>query len=105
MFEAAHGGHVAVAELLIAAGADVNLRNKNQYGPGATPLHCAALTGNLEAVQLLLEHGADKELEMIFGDFGLCRPEYVVCLGFEREARSRHAENHKNKKAIKALLR
>ena len=56
---AACSGHVAVAEMLIAAGAEVNLANNY----GMTPLHWAARNGHLEVVQLLLRHGADKELK------------------------------------------
>ena len=56
---AACSGHVAVAEMLIAAGAEVNLANNY----GMTPLHWAARNGHLEVVQLLLRNGADKELK------------------------------------------
>jgi len=40
---------------LLAAGADVSLRNRD----GATPLHAAARAGNVPAVELLLQHKAD----------------------------------------------
>lgn len=45
----------AVAELLIAKGADVNARTKD----GSTLLHTMAWNGNKEMVELLLENGAD----------------------------------------------
>jgi ankyrin repeat protein len=55
---AAWKGHLAVAELLLDAGADVNARNQNEHY-GDTPLHAAA-HGNQRAVaELLIERGAD----------------------------------------------
>ncbi len=47
--------HLAIAELLLARGADVNAKQEG----GFTPLHEAALQGNDEMIQLLLAHGAD----------------------------------------------
>jgi ankyrin repeat protein len=55
---AAWKGHVAVAELLLEAGADVNARSRNEHY-GDTPLHAAA-HGNQRAVaELLIARGAD----------------------------------------------
>ena len=58
---------------------------------GGTPLHCAAGYGQLEVVQLLLRHRADKELKNNNGD----KPVDVVC--------GHGDEQHKA--AITALLR
>ena len=65
------------------------------------------MIGHLEAVQLLLEHGANKELECtrIWGDDSKHAPREVVCLKFESETDSEYAERSKNKAAITALLR
>ena len=41
--------------MLISNEADLNLGNSN----GSTPLHLAALWGNVDCVQLLLENGSD----------------------------------------------
>lgn len=54
---AVYGGNTAVLELLLDAGAEVNLA---PIGHG--PLHAAVLRGNLEAVTLLLSRGADPNL-------------------------------------------
>jgi uncharacterized protein len=47
--------NVAIPELLIKHGAQVNARQEG----GFSPLHAAAQSGNLELAKLLLEHGAD----------------------------------------------
>src|SRR5262249_46463354 len=52
---AAAEGHAAVVKMLIAAGADLNVRVKS----GFTPLLFAARDGRLEAVRALLEARAD----------------------------------------------
>lgn len=44
--------------MLLAAGADVNARNHD----GDTPLTNAACWGSRKVVELLLAHGADREL-------------------------------------------
>jgi len=54
---AAHGGHKEVAELLIAAGADVNARDED----GKTPFDVAS---NDETADLLREHGAKTGAEL-----------------------------------------
>lgn len=48
--------HVEIVKLLLAHGADPNMKNKWK----TTALHIAAFIGNLDACKLLLEHGADK---------------------------------------------
>ncbi len=50
-------GHPAVAETLIAHGAEVNARSRN--AAQNMPLHAAAAGRNGEAVRILLEHGAE----------------------------------------------
>jgi hypothetical protein len=53
LMKAVSRNHVGVAKALLAAGANVNL----DWG-GLTPLHEAAAGGGLDAVRLLLKHGA-----------------------------------------------
>jgi ankyrin repeat protein len=48
-------GHAEVARLLLDSGADATLANDNMF----TPLHCAAQSGHLDLVKLLLERRAD----------------------------------------------
>jgi ankyrin repeat protein len=50
-------GHPALAETLIAQGAQVNARSRN--AAQNMPLHAAAAGRNGEAVRILLEHGAE----------------------------------------------
>ena len=52
---AAAGRHIEICRLLIAAGADVNAKQRN----GFTPLHAAAQHGDVELMELLLSAGAD----------------------------------------------
>ena len=51
---AALEGHIEVAQLLLARGADVNV-----VAIGTTPLHLSVEYGHLEMVELLIEQGAD----------------------------------------------
>jgi ankyrin repeat protein len=51
-------GHIAVVELLIARGADVNSRNDDEL----TPLQVAVSNGNLEIAKVLIAHHADSKL-------------------------------------------
>ena len=57
MYFAAIGGSVAVADMLLAAGADVNAKAE-----AAAPLHGAVMGGNREMVSFLIESGADASL-------------------------------------------
>lgn len=50
------GPQPGIARLLVAAGADVNMRQQ----AGFTPLHEAAHIGDVDLCKLLLEHGADR---------------------------------------------
>ena len=59
---------------------------------GWTTLHDTARSGRLEVVQLLLRHGADKELKNSDGE----KPVDVVC---------RWTSDKQHKAAITALLR
>ncbi|KAK1793474.1 hypothetical protein P4O66_011855, partial [Electrophorus voltai] len=55
----AMSGNAAVASLLIRAGADVNVRDKD----GKTPLMAAVLNNHEELVELLLDNGADHHVK------------------------------------------
>ena len=55
LHSAAAGRHHEVCRLLIAAGADVNAKQRH----GFTPLHAAAQLGDTELLELLLSAGAD----------------------------------------------
>ena len=52
-------GYAAVCEVLIGAGAEVNVQTNPQ---GYAPLHSAAFAGHVEAIRVLLAHGADRGL-------------------------------------------
>jgi uncharacterized protein len=56
LFSAAHTGNVAVGELLISRGADIDL---NVFG--VTALSTAFFAGHVRFMQLLLDHGADPD--------------------------------------------
>jgi cytohesin len=56
---AAMQGDAAVCEVLLAAGAGVNVQTDPQ---GYAPLHSAAFAGHVEAIRVLLAHGANREL-------------------------------------------
>jgi ankyrin repeat protein len=56
---AASEGKVAVAELLLAVGMDIDAQTgANAYFPGFTPLHMAARFSQFAMVDYLIEHGA-----------------------------------------------
>ena len=49
------GGDVEAVKEFLAAGADVNVKDKRRF----TPLHWASISGHKEAVELLIDNGAD----------------------------------------------
>ena len=55
VYATAYRGHTDMAELLIAKGANVNVKNED----GRTPLHRAVEYGQIALAELLLAHGAD----------------------------------------------
>jgi ankyrin repeat protein len=60
---AAEKGHRQVAEILLAAGADIDAPNASQY----TPLHYAVFGGQSAMCELLIEKGANVEAQNKFG--------------------------------------
>ena len=59
LHSAAMQGHAAACELLLAAGAGVNIQTDPQR---YAPLHSAAFAGHIDAIRVLLDHGADRGL-------------------------------------------
>jgi uncharacterized protein len=56
-------GSTKTLEIFISRGYDVNLRNITPGNkPSSTALHAAAIVGNIDAVQTLLDHGADPSM-------------------------------------------
>ena len=56
LHSAAMQGHAAVCEVLIEAGAEVNVQTDPQ---GYAPIHSAAFAGHIGAIRVLLAHGAN----------------------------------------------
>ena len=56
---AAGAGHTEVIKLLLAAHANIDVRDKDQ----STPLHWAAANGHIEAVKLLITAHANIEAQ------------------------------------------
>lgn len=59
LHSASAGNHLAVAKVLLEAGADPNAAQADEF----VPIHAAAQNGNAEMIRLLLEYGADPTLE------------------------------------------
>ena len=57
LYASLEGGHIEVAQLLLAHGAGINSRS--QAAHDCTPLHFASAMGHLKIVEWLLNHGAD----------------------------------------------
>jgi ankyrin repeat protein len=59
LHDAPQGENYAMAQLLLAHGADVNARGWRHK----TPLHLASSEGSLDVSRLLIEHGADVDAQ------------------------------------------
>ncbi|KAJ7325307.1 hypothetical protein JRQ81_018327 [Phrynocephalus forsythii] len=81
-------GKIDVATLIIDAGADVNIRDKD----GKTPLMVAALNNQEELVALLLERGADPDVKNEFGKGAL-----EMARGLNRQSVASVIEDKKRK--------
>ena len=68
---AAAGRHYEIAMLLLEKSANPNIRQEGDF----VPLHSAAMNGQIEMVKVLLQYGADKDLQNADGksarDFAL----------------------------------
>src|SRR5437870_5801908 len=82
---AKHGNVAAIRALAVHDSTLLNAREPD----GSTPLHCAAWKGNLEAVEALLELGADIEAQNANEHYG---------------GTALHAAAHGNHKPVAALL-
>ena len=60
LIEAAVGGHIEAARLLIAVGADVNQEVSSKHC--STALHMAVMSGRLKMIEFLLSQGANRSL-------------------------------------------
>ena len=96
MYFAASWGRAEVVDILAAAGAEVEIPDKD----GNTPVHIASMYGYIEAVKTLAELGADLDAEnKIDGDTPLISAvyhgyrevlEYLVEQGVEVNKRDNH---------------
>ncbi len=65
MYDAAESGNIEAVKQHLAAGTDVNAKDKD----GWTPLHPASYEGHQEIVELLIGKGADVNVKVEFGPF------------------------------------
>lgn len=70
--DAIHGEHINVAKTLIKRNADVNACDPS----GVTALMIAAITGNMEIVEILLEEGANPDATDKYGNLALDKAAY-----------------------------
>jgi ankyrin repeat protein len=75
---AALNNHAAAIETLLAAGADIESQNRTRF----TPLHHAAEAGSIDAINVLLKHGANKKAKMYRGGI----PQQIAEFKGHREA-------------------
>ena len=65
MYDAVEAGNIEAVKQHLAAGTDVNAKDKD----GWTPLHPASYEGHVEIVELLIGKGADVNAKVEFGSF------------------------------------
>jgi ankyrin repeat protein len=75
---AALNNQPAAIEALLAAGANIESQNRTRF----TPLHHAAEAGSIDAIKVLLKHGANKKAKMYRGGI----PQQVAEFKGHREA-------------------
>ncbi len=75
---AALNDHADVIEVLLAAGANIESENRTRFHP----LHHAAEAGSINAIKMLLKHGADKRAKMYRGGI----PQQIAEFKGHREA-------------------
>ncbi|CAG8956722.1 hypothetical protein HYFRA_00012266 [Hymenoscyphus fraxineus] len=63
LYEAVSRKHLEVAEILLAHGADIDAKGPDGY----MPLSNVVLKGNLQFVEMLLQHGAQKNTALFNG--------------------------------------
>lgn len=92
--------HNKMIQLLIAHGADVNVRGAS----GATPLFWAVLRDQKDDVKFLLDHGADPNLTNKFGDTPLICAVQLGYLSFVQPLVEKGADvNAQNQSTMRAL--
>ena len=77
---AADKGHKEIVELLIANGADVNVKEKD------TPMHKAAMNGHKEIIELLIANGADVNAKSVDNNTLLLQSGYPATLATKNSA-------------------
>ena len=63
LHSASEGGNVAIIETMLSRGLDINSKDSN----GDTSFMIAAFSGKMEAVNYLLDKGADLSLKVQYG--------------------------------------
>src|SRR5258708_4373770 len=93
LFFACDRGHTEIAKLLIEKGADVNVEDTFYH---ATALRWATMNKRLDAIKLLLDHGAKSAGDVLEAGVQFANPQIVkVALG---------AKNGPDKKALSSAL-
>lgn len=70
------GGHVPIIEMLLSAGADVNMHTKKPTGHNETPLYTACRCGHVGVVRVLLRHGASADVQQQYLSPLQCAAQY-----------------------------
>jgi len=96
LFYAARNGHIEVAKILLANGAEVNDLISLDWSWTETPLHAAVWYGHFEMVQLLLKWGANVNARGRFFRFGsvfVPNPNYQFISPLELAKRMKNQNN------------